>query len=101
MSLIDSLPRVRAFKLPRADGLIPWIVPLGILLVWQIACVTGYVPGRVLPATSDVALAGWKLALSGGLLCNIWVSFLRARIRFPIGGGRGFFVCLAHRPSHV
>ena len=36
MSLIDSLPRVRALKLPRVDGLIPWIVPLAILLVWQL-----------------------------------------------------------------
>ena len=39
MSLIDSLPRVRALRLPRADGLIPWIVPLAIILVWQVACV--------------------------------------------------------------
>ena len=67
MSLIDSLPRVRAPQLPRADGLIPWIVPLAIILVWQLACVTGFVPARVLPAPSDVALAGWKLLLSGEL----------------------------------
>ena len=32
MSLIDSLPRVGALRLPRADGLIPWIVPLAIIL---------------------------------------------------------------------
>ncbi|MBN4668977.1 ABC transporter permease, partial [Pandoraea nosoerga] len=48
-------------KLPRVDGLIPWIVPLAIVLIWQLACVTGYVPSRVLPAPTDVALAGWKL----------------------------------------
>src|SRR5260221_3703353 len=72
MSLIDSLPRVRALKLPRADGLIQWIVPLAIVLVWQAACQTGFVPVRVLPAPSDVALAGWKLLLSGELARNIW-----------------------------
>ena len=43
MSLIDSFSRVRAPKLPRVDGLIPWIVPLAIILVWQLACTTGFV----------------------------------------------------------
>src|SRR5260370_7394922 len=90
MSLIDSLPRVRAPKLPRADGLLPWIVPLAIVLLWQLACVTGFVPARVLPAPSDVALAGWKLLLSGELPRNIWVSFWRASTGFLIGGSIGF-----------
>ena len=31
VSLIQSLPRIRAPKLPRADGLIPWIVQLAII----------------------------------------------------------------------
>src|ERR1700712_1517433 len=101
MSLIDSLPRVRALKLPRADGLIPWIVPLGILLVWQIACVTGFVPARVLPAPSDVALAGWKLLLSGGLARNIWGRFWRAGVGFVMGGGIGFACGLANGLSQV
>ncbi|MGH6740798.1 MAG: ABC transporter permease, partial [Bradyrhizobium sp.] len=34
MSLIESLPRVRSLRLPRADGLIQWIVPLAIVLIW-------------------------------------------------------------------
>ena len=46
MSLIDSLPRTGAPKLPRVDGLIPWIVPLAIILIWQLACVTGFVSER-------------------------------------------------------
>ena len=79
MSLIDSFSRVSAAKLPRIDGLIPWIVPFSIILIWQLACVTGFVPSRVLPAPTDVALAGWKLLLSGELIKNIWVSFWRAK----------------------
>src|SRR6185437_16057414 len=43
MSLVESLPRVRALRSLRADGLIPWIVPLAIVLIWQVACVTGFV----------------------------------------------------------
>jgi len=101
MSLIDSLPRIRALKLPRADGLIPWLVPLAIILFWQLACVTGFVPARVLPAPSDVALAGWKLLLSGELVRNIWVSFWRASTGFLIGGGIGFAFGLANGLSQL
>jgi sulfonate transport system permease protein len=96
MSLVDSIARVRAPRLPRADDLIPWIVPLAIILIWQLACATAFVPARVLPAPSDVALAGWKLLLSGELIRNIWVSFWRASIGFLIGGGIGFAFGLAN-----
>ncbi len=101
MSMIESLPRIRSLRLPRADGLIPWIVPLVIVLIWQVACATGFVPARVLPAPSDVALAGWKLALSGELARNIWVSFWRAGIGFLIGGGIGFAFGLANGLSQL
>src|SRR5437879_4338439 len=101
MSLIESLPRVRSLRLPRADGLIPWAVPLAIVLIWQLACITGFVSVRVLPAPSDVALAGWKLLLSGELARNIWVSFWRASVGFLIGGGIGFAFGLANGLSQL
>ena len=71
MSLIDSLPRLRSVRAPRADALVPWIVPLAIILAWQAASAAGLVPARVLPAPSDVVLAGWKLLRSGELERNI------------------------------
>src|ERR1043166_8276176 len=101
MSLIDSFSRVSAPKLPRIDGLIPWIVPFSIILIWQAACVGGFVSSRVLPAPSDVALAGWKLLLSGELERNIWVSFWRAGVGFVIGGGIGFAFGLANGLSQL
>jgi sulfonate transport system permease protein len=101
VSLIESLPRLRRWRIPRADGLVQWIVPLVILLVWQAACVGGLVPARVLPAPSDVALAGWKLLLSGELARNIWVSFCRASAGFVIGGGIGFAFGLANGLSQL
>jgi sulfonate transport system permease protein len=103
MSLAESVSRsrLRWFRIPRADGLTQWIVPLVILLVWQIACVTGFVSVRVLPAPSDVALAGWKLAQSGELARNIWVSFWRACVGFAIGGGIGFVFGLANGLSQL
>src|SRR5437879_11319918 len=101
MSLIESLPRIRSLRLPSADGLIPWVVPLAVVLIWQLACVTGFVSARVLPAPSDVALAGWKLLLSGELVRNIWVSFWRASTGFLIGGSIGFAFGLANGLSQL
>jgi sulfonate transport system permease protein len=101
MSVIDSLTRTRSLRLPRVDGLVPWIVPLAILLIWQAASIAGLLPVRVLPAPSDVARAGWKLLLSGELLQNIWVSFWRASIGFLIGGGIGFAFGLANGLSEL
>ena len=101
MSLIESLPRVRALRAPRTDGLIPWIVPVAIVLIWQIACVTGFVSERVLPAPTEVAKAAWRLLLSGELERNIWVSFWRAGVGFLIGGGIGFAFGLANGLSEL
>ena len=101
MSLIESLPRLRKWRIPRADAVVQWIVPLVILLIWQAACVGGLMPARVLPAPTDVALAGWKLLLSGELLRNIWVSFWRASAGFLIGGGIGFAFGLANGLSQL
>jgi sulfonate transport system permease protein len=101
MSSVEILPRVRSLRLPRVDGLIPWIVPLVIVLIWQIACEAGLVSARVLPAPSDVALAAWKLSLSGELARNIWVSFWRAGAGLVVGGGIGFAFGLANGLSQL
>ncbi len=101
MSVIDSLPRARSGRWPGADGLIQWIVPLAIILIWQVACMTGLVSERVLPAPSEVVRSGWKLLLSGELERNIWVSFWRAGIGFLIGGGIGFAFGLANGLSEL
>jgi sulfonate transport system permease protein len=101
VSLIETPPRLRALGVPRPDGLIQWIVPLSIIVLWQVACTAGFVPQRVLPAPSDVALAGWKLLRSGELLRNIWVSFWRASIGLLIGGSIGFAFGLANGLSKL
>jgi sulfonate transport system permease protein len=96
MSLSESLPRVRAPRWPQAHGVIQWIVPLAIVLLWQAAGVSGLLSARALPAPSDVALAGWKLLKSGDLAHNMVVSFWRASVGFIIGGGIGFAFGLAN-----
>ncbi|MDQ8731547.1 aliphatic sulfonate ABC transporter permease SsuC [Bradyrhizobium sp. LHD-71] len=101
MSLTEALPRVRSLRLPKADAFISWILPLTILIVWQTASAAGFIPERVLPAPSDVAIAGWRLLQTGELAQNIWVSFWRAVTGFAIGGTIGFSLGLANGLSRL
>jgi sulfonate transport system permease protein len=82
-------------------GLTQWALPIVILVGWEAASLAGLIPLRVLPAPTDVAMAGWKLILSGELVNNIWVSFWRAIAGFAIGGGIGFAFGLANGVSDL
>ena len=59
-------------------ALAPWLVPLGILALWQLAAQAGWLSSRILPAPSAVAAAAWSLAVSGELWLHLRVSALRA-----------------------
>lgn len=83
------------------NGIIPWVLPISLIVIWQLASITGLLSSRVLPAPSDVAVAAWKLVLSGELARNIWVSFCRAIVGFAIGGGIGFAFGLANGLSRL
>jgi sulfonate transport system permease protein len=80
----------------RIGNLSQWLLPIAILLVWQAAASTGFLSTRILPAPTEVLAAGWRMTLSGELLRNIGVSFLRAIIGFAIGGAIGFAFGLAN-----
>ena len=83
----------------RLDSLTQWLMPLAVILLWQIAVSAGWLSTRILPAPSDVVEAGLRLARSGELARNMWVSFWRAAVGFAIGGGIGFAFGLANGVS--
>jgi sulfonate transport system permease protein len=70
--------------------ILPWLVPIAILLAWQAGSRLGFIQANVLPAPSAVAEAFWRVARSGELWTNIEVSAWRAFLGFAIGGGIGF-----------
>ena len=80
---------------------LPWLVPLFVLLAWQIGSDLGVIQTNVLPAPSAVAAAGWRLARSGELWTNIEVSAARALLGFAIGGGIGFAFGMANGLSSL
>ena len=69
--------------------LIPWIVPIVLLILWQVSSALGWLSNRVLPAPADVATAAWTLAASGDLWLHVKVSAGRALAGLAIGGGLG------------
>lgn len=72
----------------------PWIVPIVLIILWQVAVKFGWLSTRVLPAPSDVLVAGVRLATTGELSRNICISTIRAAIGFLIGGSIGFVLGL-------
>jgi sulfonate transport system permease protein len=78
-----------------------WIVPVLLLLSWQVASQLGLLPANVLPAPSEVLGAAWRLAKSGELGRNIAVSAGRAGTGLLIGGSVAFAFGLLNGVSAI
>lgn len=76
------------------SALLPWLVPIGILVLWELSARFGWLSSRILPEPVAVLKAGWSLALSGELWTHVKVSAVRALIGFAIGGGLGLLLGL-------
>lgn len=79
-------PRVAAVLRRGTGTLLPWLVPIILLLLWQIAASAGWLSTRVAPSPAAVLEAGWTLVQTGELFRHLWASFVRALTGFLIGG---------------
>ncbi|MDI3380469.1 aliphatic sulfonate ABC transporter permease SsuC [Xenophilus aerolatus] len=84
-----SLGGAKAFVAQIGHRLVPWLVPIGLIVAWQIASSLGWLSTRVLPAPVDVVKAAWSLTVSGELWTHVKVSAGRALLGLAIGGGAG------------
>ncbi|PZQ74029.1 MAG: aliphatic sulfonate ABC transporter permease SsuC [Variovorax paradoxus] len=89
-----SLGGAKAFAAQVGHRLVPWLVPIGLIVAWQIASSLGWLSTRVLPAPIDVVKAAWSLAVSGELWTHVKVSAGRALLGLAIGGGAGLVLGL-------
>ena len=80
---------------------IPWVVPLVLLFLWQLFSMIGWIPTRILPAPISVVGAAIQLAKSGELFRNIGISATRAIAGFLIGGSIGFGLGLLNGISRL
>lgn len=75
-----------------AGGMVPWLVPIAVLAIWELAARGGFVEARLLPAPSQVAMAFWDTLRSGALLHHVAISSNRAFLGLLLGGGLGFLL---------
>ena len=76
-------------------ALLPWLLPLALVLCWQGASSVGWLSTRVLPAPVDVLKAAWSLSASGELWRHLRVSAERALAGLAVGGSLGLALGLA------
>lgn len=69
---------------------VPWILPIVLIILWQLLVKSGLLSTRVLPAPTDVFVAAVRLAKSGELWRNLLISTIRAVVGFLLGGSIGF-----------
>ncbi|GGD11978.1 aliphatic sulfonate ABC transporter permease SsuC [Franconibacter pulveris 601] len=72
----------------------PWLLPVGIIVIWQFASQTGWLSTRILPSPEGVVEAFWNLSASGELWHHLAISAWRALIGFSIGGALGLMLGL-------
>lgn len=77
------------FKNKVAQQLLPWAVPVLLLITWQLLVEFGLLSTRILPAPTSVVTTAIKLALSGELFRHIGISAVRAISGLLIGGSIG------------
>ncbi|WP_085316061.1 aliphatic sulfonate ABC transporter permease SsuC [Derxia lacustris] len=94
-----AAPRPAPVATTRLDGdgplaatllrLLPWLVPVALVLGWQGAIALGWLSTDILPAPTAVAKAFWQLTASGELWNYLQVSGWRALSGFALGGALG------------
>jgi sulfonate transport system permease protein len=76
------------------NKLAPWIVPILLIVIWQLLVQFGWIPTRILPAPIDVVQAAIRMTRTGELPYHFGVSARRAIIGFSIGGSIAFILGL-------
>ena len=88
-------PRKLRFSRQRlGHALLPWALPVVLILLWQLAAQAGWLSVRVLPAPVTIGKTFWRMTLSGELGSNLAISTARALSGFAIGGSVGLILGL-------
>ena len=74
--------------------LLPWLVPVTLIIAWEVAAQAGWLSSRILPEPWAVLRAFWQLVLSGEIWVHGKTSLWRAISGFALGGGLGLLLGL-------
>ncbi|RDJ12216.1 aliphatic sulfonate ABC transporter permease SsuC [Rhizobium grahamii] len=102
-TLTDRVERKGNIRLPLPgrDKLLPFLVPVAIIAVWQLASSAGWISSRIMPSPADVAVAFWSTTATGQLPHDILVSAGRAFAGLLVGGSIGFLLGIANGVSKI
>ena len=80
---------------------LPYLLPVAVVVLWQIASSAGWISSRIMPSPIDVVLAFWQTTISGQLPKDIAVSAGRAFAGLFVGGAIGFLLGIANGVSKL
>ncbi|WP_425530202.1 aliphatic sulfonate ABC transporter permease SsuC [Xanthomonas campestris] len=83
------------------DAVVPWLLPVTVVVAWQLAATWGWLPQRILPAPDAVLRAAGALVRSGELWQHLAISGWRAAVGLAIGGSIGLALGLLTGVSRV
>lgn len=69
-----------------------WILPVILLVIWQIAGSLGWIGPNLLPTPYAIVRQFFRLVVSGEMLDHFRISFIRAMLGFVLGGLAGFLL---------
>jgi sulfonate transport system permease protein len=78
---------------PRAA--LPWLLPLGVLLLWQVATSAGWLAPQILPSPATVAATFVDLITGGDIVEGLAISLRRITVGFAIGAVTGLAAGIA------
>ncbi|WP_087488726.1 aliphatic sulfonate ABC transporter permease SsuC [Tatumella citrea] len=82
----------RAVSRRLLNALVPWALPIVVIVLWQLAAQIGWLSVRILPAPVTIGKTFWRMTLSGELGSNLAISTARALTGFAIGGSIGLLL---------
>uniref|UniRef100_UPI003B9DD6CE ABC transporter permease n=1 Tax=Agrobacterium tumefaciens TaxID=358 RepID=UPI003B9DD6CE len=96
-----SIARVRGFAGTAGHALLPILLPIALLAIWQTGAAQGWISPQVLPSPTDVWLTLHDLAVSGDLWLNVAASLSRVLVGFAIGALLGIMLGAAMGASRT
>jgi sulfonate transport system permease protein len=72
-----------------SDRLLGWIIPVSVLVVWELLARMGMLPPNWLPAPTVVGKTIYQLAVTGDLLKHVGITIARVAVGFLLGAGTG------------
>ncbi|WP_433694100.1 aliphatic sulfonate ABC transporter permease SsuC [Herbaspirillum seropedicae] len=90
----QAKPKVARKSFQPSHAWIGWLLPLLLLVWWEVAAQAGWLSSRILPEPLAVLKAAWELSASGELWRHLAVSSGRAASGFAVGAGLGLILGL-------